>query len=799
MKVIVAEKPSVAKNIAEVVGADDRQDGFIQGNGYTVTWALGHLVELWDAKDYDEKYAGAWNLDDWPFLPNPFRYRIADVPKRKGPEEADYRKRVRAQYNVVKKLINHANCEEVICATDAGREGELIFRLIYNLAECKKPASRLWISSMEQSVIRQGIDDRKPLSAYDDLYAAALARQQADWDVGINFSVYYSVKYGGRTVRYTAGRVQTVVNHFIVQRCYDIENFVPVPYYLIKADLGGFIATHREETFEAAEQCVRNCVYKDALCKTVKKEKKTVKQELLYNLGDFQKDCNNYFGLSASEAEDVLQSLYEKKLVTYPRTESKYIEQAQEQSVIALIPHIKSVVNSQNDFVPNTKRIVNDAKVTDHHAVLPTQEVKSLGSLDTLENKCLALVCWRLLIATAPQSTYESTVATFDIAGYEFKAEGQKILELGFRALQAELNAMLGKKSDKKENILPDLFEGNSYKVGALDNEQKQTEPPKYYTDATILTAMETAGKELDDEELKDALKGVGIGTPATRAEIIEKLIRIGYIIREKGKLYATEKGKNFDRIADEKIKSPAMTGEWEQQLADIAKGELPKELFMSDIEDFVYTFYQDHRNDEGETPPMDAGERNVIGRCPKCGNEVVDVGTGWICSAGKENCGFVIWKKMGNKEHPKTISETQARKLLEKGRSDLLQGFVGNSGKTFDAFLIIREDKSGVDFDFGSGTGAPAIVGKCPVCGSDVVGGSMGWSCSKEGCKFIVWRKFGNKEHPKILTDAQVKKLLSAKRTDLIKGFVGKNGKKFDAYLVLKPDNTVGFEFPSR
>jgi DNA topoisomerase-3 len=688
MIVILAEKPSVAKSIAEVVRAYDRKDGYIEGNGYCVTWALGHLVELWDAKDYDEKYGGKWNLDDYPFLPNPFRYRVADV---RGTD--DYKKAVRHQYNVIKKLINEKSCDEVICATDAGREGELIFRLIYNLAECKKPASRLWVSSMEKSVIAEGLKERRPISHYDNLYRAAMARQHADWNVGINFSVFYSVKYGNREVRYTAGRVQTVVNHAIVQRCLEIKDFVPVPYYIITVDLGGFTATHREETFDAAQQCVRDCFGKSALCKELKIEKKTVKPDLLYNLGDFQKDCNKLFGLSAKESLDHLQELYEKGLVTYPRTDSKYIEKAQEQSVTELIPHIKSVVKTCPDYTPDLKRIINDAKVTDHHGVLPTKNVAVFATMDNLDNKILALICWRLLIATGPDSVYESTKAVFDITGYDFTSEGKKILESGFRTMKSELYKMLGKTNEEKENILPALAQGQSYPVQDLSDEKKMTTPPPYFTDATAIGWMETCGKEIDDEELKDVLKGVGIGTSATRAETIEKLIRVGYIVREKGKLVATDKGIDFDAVADEKIKTPETTAEWEQQLAAVANGEEEVEMFLSEIEDFVMEFFDEHRNDEGVRTEAITSPNNSVGKCPKCGRDVVERKPCWSCTGGEGVCDFVVWKKMGSKDAPKTITETQVKKLLSKGKTDLIKGFTGKSGRKFDAYLVLKPD----------------------------------------------------------------------------------------------------------
>lgn len=695
MIVILAEKPSVARNIAETVGARDRKDGYIEGQGYCVTWALGHLIELYNTKDYDDKFSGGWNLDDYPFLPNPYQYRVSDS---KG--SADYKNAVRKQLATIKKLINAKDCDEVICATDAGREGELIFRLIYNYCECKKPASRLWVSSMEKSVIEAGLKERRPISHYDNLYYAASARQKADWAVGINLSVFYTVKYGGRNMTYSAGRVQTVVNHAIVQRCIEIDNFKPTPYYIVSVDLGGFWATHREETFEAAEQCVRDCVYKDAKCTELKVEKKTVKPDLLYNLGDFQKDCNKLFGLSAQESLDRLQELYEKRLVTYPRTDSKYIEKAMEGSVLDLIPHIKNVVKVCPDFTPNLKRIINDAKVTDHHAILPTKDVSDLSSLDDISGKLLTLISWRLLIATGPDSVYESTKATFDIAGYEFTAEGKKILESGFRTMKTELYKMLGKNNEEKENLLPSLAEGEFYKVKDLRNEKKLTTPPPYFTDATIITWMETCGKELDDAELKDVLKGVGIGTSATRAETLEKLIRVGYIVREKGKLLATPKGLDFDIVADEKIKTPETTAEWEQQLSAIADGEETAEFFMSGIEDFVYDFFDQHRNDEGVRHDAEPAQAKVIGKCPKCGKDVVERKIAWSCSAGKDVCDFVIWKHMGNKDNPKAITETQAKKLLDKGKSDLIKGFTAKSGSKFDAYLVIKPDKT-IGFDF--------------------------------------------------------------------------------------------------
>ena len=790
MKVIVAEKPSVARGIAEVVGAHSREDGYIEGAGYIVTWARGHLVELWpDLKDYDAAYE-KWDINMLPIIPDPFRYRV-------GTGDG-----VRQQFNIIKKLINDPDCTEVVCATDAGREGELIFRLIYNEAHCTKPVTRLWVSSLEESSIREGMANLRPDSDYDDLYDAACARQQQDFLLGTNMSRFYTCKYHTKVI---VGRVMTAVHNFVVKRDLEIENFVPVPYYIISTDLGGFIASHREDDKDSASECMDMCQGKSATVTSVETKDVVTKPDPLYDLTTLQRDCNKTFGYSAQETLSIAQSLYEARLATYPRTSSKYITAAQEGTVLSLIEHLKTsgMAHGLPEFEPSLRRIVDDSKVTDHHGILPTNEVttSSFASLTDEQKNVLTLVIWRLLAAVAPDSVHKSTKALFDISGYEFKAEGKEIVDSGFKAVILAKYRALGKTAVETENILPPLSEGQSLMTDNWLNEEKQTTPPPHYTDNTLLGAMETCGKDIEDEALKEALKGKGVGTPATRAEVIEKLIRYKYIERQGTKLISTQLGRDVIEVIDPEFAQPDLTAKWESQLTDIAEGRLPAMLFASDVTDFLHEFINTHRDEAPvKAIAQSSGDREVLGRCPKCGSPVCENKAGYGCTAGRDACDFIIWKSMGNREHPKTITPAQVKKILDKGRSDLIKGFVGSSGKTFDAYLVLNEDKNGVKFDFGeSDSGEKAPVGKCPLCGKEVFGGPRGWSCSDSACRFIIWKTVGSKEHPKTLTEAQVKKLLSVKKTDLIKGFVGKSGKSFDAYLVLQSDGKVGFEFPPR
>jgi Topoisomerase IA len=425
--------------------------------------------------------------------------------------------------------------------------------------------------------------------------------------------------------------------------------------------------------------------------------------------------------------------------------------------------------------------------------------------MDTLseeQRNVLIMVIYRLMAAVAPVAVHKATKALFDIAGYEFKAEGKEIISSGFKAVIVAKYRALGKVASETENILLPLSEGDNRQVQALDMSERETTPPARYTENTLLGMMETCGKGIDDEDLKAALKGKGVGTPATRADIIEKLInKYKYVERQGTKLISTQAGRDVIAVTDPELALPDLTAKWESQLTDMAEGKLPFELFACNVSDFLSDFIATHKD---AAPVKDisqsSGEKEVLGKCPKCGRDVVENKAGYGCTGGKDVCNFIIWKTAGSQEHPKTVTPAQAKKILANGRSDLIKGFVGKSGKTFDAYLRLKDDKSGVEFDFGDkiSEDTPAF-GKCPLCGGDVYAKPKGWSCSADGCNFIIWKTVGSKDHPKVLSDAQAKKLLTAKKTDLIKGFIGKSGKPFDAFLVLQPDGKVGFEFPPR
>ncbi len=693
MKVIIAEKPSVAFGIAKVVGARTSKDGYREGNNYQVTWCYGHLLTLFDAEDYDELYK-KWDVSMLPIIPEKFKCKLIS---RNG---------VKQQFNVIKSLINSSACDEVICATDAGREGELIFRLVYYAAGCKKPFKRLWISSLEESAIRDGMRNLKPGSDYDPLYESAISRQRADWLMGINLSRYYSVTYNSKL---PCGRVQTPVLALIVNRDDEIKNFKPVPYYVLTADLGGFAAKHKEDTKERADACYKACQGADA--KTIKAETKTCKTQpdKLYDLTSLQRDANKYFGYSAKDTLDNLQQLYEARLTTYPRTDSRYITAAQEGSTRALISDLLSKGLYQGIATlseePNIKKVINDAKVSDHHAVLPTVEITraKLDGLDDKQRNILLLVMWRLIVATGPAHTYESTDAEFDIAGYVFVAKGKKILDAGFYAYQIRMLQAVGKSGQVKENILPDIQVGQVFPVKDLTEEELFTTAPSAYTENTLLGAMETCGKSIEDEDLKEAMKGKGLGTPATRAAIIEGLVKTGYIERKKQQLIPTEKGIAFIKVVDPKLKEPKLTGEWEYALTKIANGEEASSVFLKEIEVFLKDFIATKKSEKPVSGAI-AGQMSdakSIGVCPKCGAPVVERQKCFSCSAGKGVCDFVIWKTIGSREYPKTLTAAQAKKLLATGMTDKINDIMSKKGTAFSAKLKLKDDYSGVEFVF--------------------------------------------------------------------------------------------------
>ena len=562
MKLIIAEKPSVALSIAKVVGAKSRKDGYAQGNGYVVSWCVGHLIQMASPDKYDEKYA-KWNLKDLPILPKDFKYEVS--------------KNTRKQYGVLKKLLNLKEVDTVINACDAGREGELIFRLVYEEAKCKKPIKRLWISSMEDEAIRKGIDNLAIGKDFDNLYESAKSRAIADWLVGMNLSRLYSCLYNQN---YSVGRVQTPTLSMIVERDSEINEFAKEPYYVVEIVTDDFaLSTERIDSKEVAEQ-LSNLVPEELSVTEIIEKEKVTKPEPLFDLTALQRAANRYFGFSAKQTLDYLQSLYEKKLVTYPRTDSRYLTEDMKQTVCEMLDTVGE------GFKRNTKNldsIFRNEKVSDHHAILPTLGAmkNGPGTLPSSEQKIYDLIRAKLLMCANSNLIESTTKVMAEFDGFTFSASGKTIIEEGFFEF---MKPFLNNK--KKEVLLPKLHEGDVLSIRESTVNQKFTQPPKHFTEETLLTAMELAGA--DDIEKGIEVERKGLGTPATRAGIIENLIFKGFIERDKKNLLATHKGISLVTIVSESFRSPKTTAEWEMRLSKIADGKESSKDFLNEIENDI-------------------------------------------------------------------------------------------------------------------------------------------------------------------------------------------------------------------
>ena len=689
MILVIAEKPSVAGEIAKVVGANKKEKGYLIGGNYIVSWCVGHLIELAQPAAYDPKYE-KWSLETLPIIPEKYKTEVSRYT-------AD-------QYKILKELMGREDVTELVEATDAGREGELIFRLVYNQARCKKPFKRLWISSMEEKSIREGLSSMKDGKEYDNLYYAAVCRQRADWLVGINLTRMYSKMFNQKL---TCGRVQTPTINLIVRRQQDIKNFIPEIYYSIIADCGGFKAYARGTRKDKVQQVIDRCAGQEAYVTKVSQEQKKENPAALYDLTTLQRDANRLLGYSAQQTLDYLQRLYDSKLATYPRTDSRYITEDQEQPTRELIDILLQasifstvVVNDYSTENVNMKQIVNNKKVTDHHAVLPTSGVtkEKLDALPTGERNILLLISYRLLSAVYRPHLYSTTKVVLDIEGDAFSANGREELDLGFKLIDAQMKQAIqateekAEKQDEPENApLPPMAEGNTYTVQKITAEEKKTKPLSPYTEDTLLAAMETAGKNIADPELKEAMKDCGLGTPATRAGIIENIIKTGYVRREGKKLLPTDIAYTFMDLVVDKIRNPALTAEWEKALADIQHGSGSPAGFMNEITDFIRTFINDMKllhTPEKAAELFDRG-RESVGCCPKCGKQVVEWPKSYSCESGKDGCGFIIWKTVAGK----TLTKAQVTKLLLKKKTDLIKGFSNKAGKKFDAYLVLKSD----------------------------------------------------------------------------------------------------------
>lgn len=691
MRLLIAEKPSVAQEIAAVVGADKRHSGYLEGNGWLVSWCYGHLVDLADPSAYDPALC-KWELDALPILPEQFRTVVGQSTKN--------------QFERIKGLMARTDVTELVEATDAGREGELIFRLVYDKAGCKKPFSRLWLSSLEQSAIRTALEARKPGKDYDLLYEAARCRQQADWMVGMNLTRLYSKVYDRRL---PVGRVQTPTVALVVQRDREIANFQPVKYYVVTADFGGFSGSAKVPTERQAEELMERCRGADGYVTRVTEKAVVKKPPELPDLTALQREANRLFGYTARETLDILQQLYEAGLVTYPRTDSRYITEDMRQTAEELLKKLAGSGLLPADHQHDIGRVVNDAKVTDHHALLPTGEVtpERMDKLKGQQQDILKVVISSFGRATAENYEYTATEVLLDVEGEAFKAHGQMVRESGWRDFDTDLRRRLGIQQEEKdqEDLLPRLHEGEIYPVQTMHTAEKQTQPPKAYTEDTLLAAMEQAVKRIDDSgEIPDT---AGLGTPATRAGIIESVIRSGYLRRTGKQILANDMGKTLVEVVTEELRQPDLTASWERSLSAIQAGTLAPETFMGEIKAFLRSHVEAVKLFHDPAEARDTFQRTErrradMGICPCCGRIVRDYPKSYACEAVKDGeCGFVIWKKIAGKE----ITPLQAQQLIAMGTTDLIKGFVSTrTGKKFDAKLVLDDNKE-TRFEFAQQT----------------------------------------------------------------------------------------------
>ncbi|KAA1260866.1 DNA topoisomerase 3 [Rubripirellula obstinata] len=797
MRVVLAEKPSVARDLAAYLNATSRRDGYLEGGGYQVTWAFGHLVELKEPGDYDPKLK-RWTLESLPFVPENFQLRLRQDDGAKK------------QFAIIKRLFKQA--DSLICATDAGREGELIFRYIQTLAGCsRKPARRLWLSSLTPSAIKQAFDSIRPLSDYDNLYAAAKCRSQADWVVGLNATRNYTVRHrsSGRStpsdekqpkgLLWSLGRVQTPVLAMIVRRDDEIRTFVSEPFWELFTKYRNVQFRHTGDRFKdqqkAEQQKQAAAKYSLEINKIVARAEKSLPPQL-YDLTELQRDMNRRFGISAADTLAAAQSLYEAKLITYPRTDSQYLSQDMRKEVPKILGQLRAFKPSEigkldlNKLAFNS-RIINDAKITDHHAIIPTGA--TAGGLGHQQKRVYEAVVTRFIAAFYPACEKQITTIDASAGKIKFKARGVRVVIPGWTILYPRKE----KETDDSQSM-PEFKKGESgphepwVKAG-------QTSPPKHFNENTLLGAMDTAGKFVEEAELREALKEKGLGTPATRAATIETLLRRKYIDRQKKNIVATDLGRYLIAIVtDRNLTSPELTGEWEAKLKQIERGQLSSKSFMDEIAQYTRGIVQsDHAS---------IVDPSVYGDCPRCGQKVIAGKKALGCSAWRKGCQFVLSPNYADT----TLTMTQLRELLQLG--SLAQPITTGDGD--QCLLILTKSGKIAEVPLPQGneqSDSPASkskhpsgkktssqkstdgLGPCPLCGSPVIETPRSFGCSKwqDGCGMTIWKTISGKK----ISITNVKKLLSKRETPIIKGFRSKAGKKFDAKLKLV-DGKVQFKF---
>ena len=796
MKVCIAEKPSVAQEIARVLGAKTRANGFYEGNGYCVTWVFGHLCELKEPHDYNTIWR-QWNKYDLPILPERFGIKLRDD------------KGVKKQFEIIKGLVD--NAEEVINCGDAGQEGELIQRWVLQMAGMHCPMKRLWISSLTEEAIREGFNNLRPGSDFDNLYAAGSARAIGDWLLGMNATRAFTLRYARGKQVLSVGRVQTPTLALIVQRWNEIRNFRPETYWELKTLYRGatFNATAGRYTKKPDAEAALAKITGSTLCITdVQTKEGNEAPPRLFDLTSLQVECNKKFAFSAEDALRIIQSLYEKKLTTYPRVDTTYLSEDLypkiPQTLRGLVPYQQFVAPLLQKPIKKSKKIFDNAKVTDHHAIIPTG-VPPSSNLPRDEKLVYDLVARRFIANFYPDSRIATTTVMADAAGVGFKCSGKQILSPGWRTVIGRQRRTDDEKPDEEETTLPHFDRGES---GPHEPSiaEKQTQPPKLYTEATLLRAMETAGKQVDDDELRDLMKENGIGRPSTRAAIIETLFKRNYIVKERKSLVPTSVGIGLiGLIRNELLKSAELTGQWEKKLRMIERGDYDIAHFIADMRGmagevvgsvlgdtsnaYIEAIDVSHkpkapaRTAKQQPAQQPAGQPDTM-PCPRCGRPIVRGKSAWGCSGFREGCTVVVpFEVMG-----KRLTDNQTKALFTKGQTPVVRGLDVGGRKVdgriaFDSSfsLVVKENEA-----------TPVDVGTiaCPLCGAPLMSGRAAWGCSRyaEGCGFRVPYVFMGKR----LTLTQLSVLSKKRATNVIAGFVDDAGRKVSGRLVVNADGRV-------
>ena len=680
MILVIAEKPSVAQTIAAVLGAKEKKDGFLTGSGYIISWCVGHLVGLSEAAAYGEQYK-KWSYDSLPILPQEWKYTVS----------ADKEK----QFKTLKELMNRADVSEVVNACDAGREGELIFRFVYEMAGCKKPMRRLWISSMEDSAIKEGFSRLKNGEEYDALFASALCRAKADWLIGINATRLFSVLYNHTL---NVGRVQTPTLKMLVDRDAAITTFKKEKYYHVRLTLSDAeAASEKLSDRSEADRLKAACEASKAVCTSLVKEKKTVAPPKLFDLTSLQREANRLFGYTAKQTLDLAQALYEKRLLTYPRTDSSYLTDDMGDTAAGIIKLLcgKFPFMAGKDFTPELGKVLNSKKVSDHHAIIPTMELAKtdLAALPESEKNILTLAGVRLFMATAAPHTFEAVTAVFECAGQSFTARGKTVLSDGWKEIDRRYRAALKNKPETDdadsdtENTLPQFTEGQTFENPTAKVTEHDTTPPKPHNEASLLSAMERAGSEDTDPDAERK----GLGTPATRAAVIEKLVKGGFAERKGKQLIPTKNGNSLICILPDILTSPQLTAEWENNLTQIAKGAADPGEFLSGIEAMARELVQTHAAALDGKKDLFREEKPSVGKCPRCGSPVHEGKKNYYCS--NKECAFVMWKNDRFFEERKTaFSAKIAAALLKSGKANVKKLYSPKTGKTYDGTIVLAD-----------------------------------------------------------------------------------------------------------